>query len=606
MQTGNRPQTIVNRLADRESFSRTLRAAHTGKTYREYLRFAAVQIGVTTLAVLLLVVLLRVLSIRFTILNPLPPLVQDVVIAAAPVAAVAMLLFFQPSLVARGRKTRIDLDLPYAITYMQALSGTLTLYNIIRSVYEQSELYREVSREFGMIVRDVEVFGDDVLTAMRNLGRITPSENLKKLLDDLVLMFESGGDVTAFLASRSSHYRESAAREMETGLKTLEIMAEVYVTAFVAAPIAVIIMMVAENMSGQAGLSALMPFFLVGLPLGAGGMIWVISLVMPAEQYEIVRREVREQEYGTGVPGLPQRAGIHEGLFRKAIEQRRRALKIRDVLRHPLRHYVSDFRYALGMTAVTGSICTLLYTGGYIDPFLPAGYRLEIFISILAIALLIPFSIAFEVRKRYVNHIEAEIPAFLRELADLKDIGITLQGAVNLISGSKLGLLSSELRMVDKEVRWGSNVSRALVRMEERIGVVTIKRAISLLVRASEVTHSIREVLVIAIGDMEHYLNLKKERTTVSFAYVMIVYLSFAIFLYTAYQLNVSFVSSFEKLHTTIDISGNTQDMFRIGIILGLFSGVMAGQLSAGSIFSGFKHSMLMLAMTLFVFVVIL
>ena len=148
------------------------------------------------------------------------------------------------------------MDLPYAITYMQALSSTLTLYNIFRSVYEQEELYGEVSREFGIIVRDVELFGDDLITAMRNLGKTTPSENLKTLLDDLILMFESGGDITAFLASRSAHYREIASRELEMGLKTLEIMAEVYVTAFVAAPIAVIIMMAAENMSGQNQLRA--------------------------------------------------------------------------------------------------------------------------------------------------------------------------------------------------------------------------------------------------------------------------------------------------------------------------------------------------------------
>ena len=67
-------------------------------------------------------------------------------------------LYFQPMMLAKGRKSRIDLDLPYAITYMQALSSTLTLYNIFRSVYEQEELYGEVSREFGMIVRDVEFF----------------------------------------------------------------------------------------------------------------------------------------------------------------------------------------------------------------------------------------------------------------------------------------------------------------------------------------------------------------------------------------------------------------------------------------------------------------
>jgi len=214
--------------------------------------------------------------------------------------------------------------------------------------------------------------------------------------------------------------------------------------------------------------------------------------------------------------------------------------------------------------------------------------------------------VAFEMRRRYVNRIEAQVPDFLRELTDLKDIGLTIQGSVHLISASKLGLLSSELGIVDREVQWGSNVSTALVRMEERIGVVMIKRAISLIVRASEVTNYIREVLIIAVGDMEHYLKLKKERYTVSFAYIMIVYLSFAIYLYTAYQLNVSFIASFEKLQTSIDISGNTQDMFRIGIILGLFSGIMAGQLSAGSIYSGFKHAIVFLAATVVMFVYIL
>jgi flagellar protein FlaJ len=35
--------------------------------------------------------------------------------------------------------------------------------------------------------------------------------------------------------------------------------------------------------------------------------------------------------------------------------------------------------------------------------------------------------------------------------------------------------------------------------------------------------------------------------------------------------------------------------MFRIGIVLALFSGLMAGQLSANSILAGFKHAILLL-----------
>jgi archaeal flagellar protein FlaJ len=605
MQNPDRKESFLDRLTDKESFSRTLRASHLGKTYDEYIRYIALQSAYVAMALIGFIVIIQMFSIRFSVLKPFPILVQYSVLIALPLIMVVVGLYIQPMLIAKGRKSRIDLDLPYAITYMQALSSTLTLYNIFRSVYEQQELYGEVSKEFGLIVRDVELFGDDLITAMRNLGVNTPSENLKTLLDDLILMFESGGDITAFLASRSAHYREIASRELDMGLKTLEIMAEVYVTAFVAAPIAVIIMMVAENMSGQSSLSSLMPFFLIGLPLGAGMMIWIISIIIPSEQYEITHREVREQEYGEGIPVVKPEEG-QEKTFLKSIQQKRQSLKVLDTLRHPVRYFISDFRFAAVASGIIDCVIFLFYLNGTIGSLIPANDQMEVLICLLIIGALAPVMVAFEMRRRYINRIEAQIPDFLRELTDLKDIGLTIQGSVHLISTSKLGLLSSELNIVDREVQWGSNVSSALVRMEERIGVVMIKRAISLLVRASEVTNYIREVLIIAVGDMEHYLKLKKERYTVSFAYIMIVYLSFAIYLYTAYQLNVSFIASFEKLQTSIDISGNTQDMFRIGIILGFFSGIMAGQLSAGSVYSGFKHAMLFLAATVVMFVYIL
>lgn len=605
MQNPDKNLPFLDRLTDKESFRRSLRAARLGKTYDEYIRYIATQVAYIAIAMVGFIIVMHLLVIRFTVLKPFPVLVQYAVIMVLPVALLFLGLYFQPVLVAKGREARINMDLPYAITYMQALSATLTLYNIFRSVYEQEELYGEVSKEFGMIVRDVELFGDDLITAMRNLGSTTPSENLKTLLDDLILMFESGGDITAFLASRSAHYREIASRELETGLKTLEIMAEVYVTAFVAAPIAVIIMMAAENMTGQNQLSSLMPFFLIGLPLGAGTMIWIISLIIPSEHYEITHREIREQEFEGSIPVRKPEEG-QELAFMRSIRQKRKAMKVLDVLKNPIKYYISDFRFAMVISAAMGVLIFLLFVYGPVGSFVPARDQTEVLICFLIIGMLAPVMVAFEVRRRYINRIEAQVPDFLRELTDLKDIGLTIQGSVHLISTSKLGLLSSELAIVDREVKWGSNVSNALVRMEERIGVVMIKRAISLIVRASEVTNYIREVLIIAVGDMEHYLKLKNERYTVSFAYIMIVYLSFAIYLYTAYQLNVSFISSFEKLQTNIDISGNTQDMFRIGIILGFFSGIMAGQLSAGSIYSGFKHAIIFLAATVVMFVYIL
>lgn len=596
--------SLKDRLFDRESITRSLRAAHLGKTYTEYSRYMVVQTGLAVACALAVVVLCHIFWIRFVPLKAFPMWVQDLAILAIPTVLVFLVLYFNPILVAKGRKTRIDLDLPYAITYMQALASTITLYNVIRSVYEQEDLYGEVSREFGMIVRDVELFGDDLVTAMQNLGRTTPSDTLRKLLNDLVLMFESGGDLVSFLSSRSAHYREVAEKELEMALKTMEIMAEVYVTAFVAAPIAVIIMVVAENMSGQSQLSSLMPYFYIFLPLGAGAMIWILSIVVPAENVLITRRVTRETEF-EGLTVTRATSPEEDIRFARKVRTKRQLLKAMEALKNPVKHYMSDYRFGMLFGTIAGCAVLALYLTGQIGTFFPE-YPFEVFTCLLVTAFVTPLMAAYEIRRFYVHRVEAQVPAFLRELADLKDIGMTLQGAIRLISESKIGILSSELRLVSDDVKWGTSITSALVRMEERIGVLAIKRVISLIIRASEVTDYIRDILVIAVNDMEHYLKMQRERYTVSFAYIMIVYLSFAIFLYTAYQLNVSFISAFKTLNTSIDISGNILDMFRISIILGFFSGIMAGQLSSGSVLAGLKHAILFLiaSVVLFVYVI--
>jgi flagellar protein FlaJ len=139
--------------------------------------------------------------------------------------------------------------------------------------------------------------------------------------------------------------------------------------------------------------------------------------------------------------------------------------------------------------------------------------------------------------------------------------------------------------------------------MEERIGLVSVKRAISLLVKASEVTDYIREILTIAIADLEHYVKMKSKRLNVSFVYLAVIYLSFGIYLYSAYQMNVAFISSFSAYDITFDISSNKADMFHIGMILAFFSGIMAGQMSSNSILCGLKHSMIMLIATVVTFI---
>ncbi|MCA1916917.1 type II secretion system F family protein [Methanospirillum hungatei] len=513
-------------------------------------------------------------------------------------------IFTYPQTVAMGRKSSIDLDLPYAITYMQALSTTMTLYNVIRKIYEADDLFGEVGKEFGLIVRDVEVFGDDLYTAIRNLQKVTPSKNLEEFLNDLLLLSNSGGDVTNFLSSRSAYFRESAARELESILKTIEVMAEVYVTAFVAGPITMIIIIVAQNLGGKSDLAGYMPLIIIGLALGSIGMIYILYLMLPSIKMDITRKPREESEFSDVMIGKEEYSKVDKN-FLKRVEAKRKRFKLENLLKNPARAYISDYNYGIALGCVCGGIVSALYYLGYLNEWIP-GMSLEAFISLLIIFSLAPPSLAYEGRSWFVNSVESHTPEFLRQLVDMKDVGVTLQTAISLISNSKLGVLSQELVMTSEDIRRGATTINALVRMEDRIGLVSVKRAMSLLVKASEVTDYIKDVLIIAINDFEHYLKLKKDRFNIAITYVMIVYLAVGIYMYTAYSLNVSFVSSFTNFNISFDTSGNLTDMFRIGLVLGFFSGLMAGQLSANSVLAGLKHAILLVlgCFVLFVFII--
>ena len=583
-----------------KALTKDLRAAHLTTPAKKYLLDITVQTLACALLFAVLIFLLDFLNIQLPYIESIPTWALAVFFVGIIPVGTFLFSYFYPKMLASGRKSKIDLDLPYAITYMQALSTTVTLYDIFKGVFESRDLYGEVSKECGLIVRDVEVFGFDLITAIENAKETTPSENFRELLNDLLLVHRSGGDLRSFFQAKSDSYREISKNEMDSLLQFLEMIAEIYVTAFVAGPIAIIIMLVAQNLSGQNTLGNFMPLLFIGLPLGAMALIAILYILLPPNNLGITRRKIQDTEFFGDIISTSEEP--RDEKFEKQILWKKRILRLKDILRHPMRFFISNYAVAGVLGFLLAVLVCILWGTEFLPQLFPES-SLLILICLLIIASILPLSLAYEIRNRYVVGVEKQLPEFLREISDMRDIGMTLQGAIHMIAGHKTGVLSTEIQVVSEELKYGSSLSGALVRMEERIGLTTVKRAISLLVRASQVTDHIREILGIAVADMEHYLKMKSKRFNVSFVYLAVIYLSFAIFLFAAYEMNVAFISSFSSFNVSFDISGNKQDMFIIGIILAFFSGIMAGQMSANTMLSGLKHSIIMLIMTIITFV---
>jgi len=493
-----------------------------------------------------------------------------------------------PMIKMKSRRTKIDLKLPHAITYMQAFCDVLPLYEIFKMIYREREIYGEVSEEFGFIVRDVELFGEDVVSAMRNLADSTPSENLKEFLEGLIMAFESGGSLKGYMQTKVDHFRERAKRQSELNLKTLEILAEVFVVLFVALPIFLIVMIFAMQITGREVGSEYYLYLYAFLPIGSLLLIFVIDTVNVKEDLSITKIMRRRSYYSPSIISDNVKQDVQ-------VNERKR---------------ISDIISSIFTEVKKNYYNSLYFSGLAIAPFLVLYYKnfiglkfFESFMVLLLVLSCMPLLIAFEYRARLVRKVEKDIPNLLREILNLKDVGVSLHEIIRIIKDSKIGVLSRELRLAYAEMEWGETVIDALVEVVNRIGTASIRRVISLLINAAQATENLREVLLTTIEDFEFGLKLKTERFVSGFSYLFIVYLSFYIFLYTIYSLNTSFLASFAQFGVSVY---GLDLMYKISIMLAIFSGIIAGQMEKGHILHGLKHMCIFALSSLILFEFIL
>ena len=102
-----------------------------------------------------------------------------------------------------------------------------------------------------------------------------------------------------------------------------------------------------------------------------------------------------------------------------------------------------------------------------------------------------------------IRKFEDRMPDFLKRLAGMNQAGLTLTQAIEHTAESNLGLLTYEIKKVSCAIEWGTITTSALQKFEKRIESSAISRVITLIVRASESTSDIRNVLSIAAKDAD-------------------------------------------------------------------------------------------------------
>ncbi len=179
-----------------------------------------------------------------------------------------------PKLINSNRKRSIDTMLPYAVHYMSAMSGAGVIPVGIFSSLAKNKIYGEAAVEASYVVRDIKVLGNDLVQAMKNVASTTPSYRMQEFLQGAITIVSSGGDLESFLKLKAEQFVIESKREQKEFLDTLGLIAETYVTAFVAGPLFLIVMMSVMTIMG--GMNLMLMYLLIYLVIPVGSLLFVI------------------------------------------------------------------------------------------------------------------------------------------------------------------------------------------------------------------------------------------------------------------------------------------------------------------------------------------
>lgn len=187
-----------------------------------------------------------------------------------------------PSVVAGNRRRNIDATLPYAINYITSMSTAgITPAEIFRLLGD-SPIYGESSVEARYVARELDIFGRDLIDALRIVSSSTPSLRMKEFLQGAMASISSGGNLTDYFRTKAAQYALENRQTQKLFLDTLALIAESYVTAMVAGTLFLIILQsIMSVLGGDSKPMFLYVIIYLMIPFGTMMFIIMISSMTP-------------------------------------------------------------------------------------------------------------------------------------------------------------------------------------------------------------------------------------------------------------------------------------------------------------------------------------
>ncbi|WP_302080046.1 type II secretion system F family protein [Salinibaculum rarum] len=539
-----------------------------------------------------------------------------------------------PASDAEVRRRSIEAGLPRTTSFMYALSrGGLEFPEVLRTLTENREIYGQTADEMSIAVREMDLFGRDMITAIRQMSKRTPSEQFKTFSENLGSVLQSGSDLSEFLSEQYERFREDAEERQEEVLEVLATIAEGYVTVLVAGVLFLITILLVFGLTTTDTLWLIQGLTYLIVPLANVGFAVFLAQkldtlgISRGGSDSILERYDLNTPIRSAPPSEPRRTDgglARDGKNGRTLDWYDRISRVKSVLRSPLQTVIWKPKVLLYITV---PLAVLVVAVRFPDTLTEVGLNERALDDVLvqsALFVLITYAIVRELYKRRIDRIEAATPELLERLASLNEAGMSVVEGFERVRGSDLGVLTPEVDRIWRDLEYGSNLADALVRFGRRVRTTAVTRMVVLLTHAMEASGNMGPVLRIAANQSRADLKMRDQRRRQMLTYLVVIYISFVVFLVIILAVNEVLVPSLPDTVPTpdsgnrlgvdtstfsrlggVDKAGYTLVFFHAALIQAVSSGFIAGQIGEGSLKDGTKHAAVMLLVAYVVFLAI-
>ena len=464
---------------------------------------------------------------------------------------------FMPTSKASDRASGLEREMPFAAAYISVMaSGGIAPYTSFKRLSEV-DLMPAMSMEARDIMKDVEVFGVDPLSALEQAAKKNPLDIFKDFLSGYASTVIIGGDIGHFLERKAEDIFKTRALRVKAAAERLGMLLETFIIVMVMMSLCFYILFAVQQIQGGSNAVPNLSTF--------SGILMYTYLFTPLLSVMFVYMAHSMQ------PKTP------------VIEMK------------PYKIFAAS--------SAVGILVLMLLTN-----FMGA-VKLPVFTTLIGWGLDLPIAIAtalcissapagivhMKMAKKQAS-LEAGVTSFLRDLTEVRKTGLSPEKCIESLSKRDYGAFSKELRKISAEISWGIPLKRVMMDFLHRTKSWMVQIVMFLLVETVDVGGG----TIAMVESLANFNNLtsevEKEKKMSVRPYIMMPYLA-AILLVATTTMMLGFTTGFGITSTGVSTTsaaakGMAQMIFLTSVVFNCFLiGIVAGKISEESIAAGFKHA---------------